>query len=548
MSKSINPDARDSVLQRYSRALLHMRQQKGEGRFGLALGSGTSTDLGFPQWGELIDRIAQHPRVGGHALGPVPGGHTSRSQLLYQHFRARLAAAKRPNSRFNRFETEVNRAWREIVHECLYREVPEGVAELEARDRYLWALLPVIRETRLTINYNFDDSVQRFILASRSDREKRKTRGYTTVSSPDLQMVPRSGVIYHPNGFLPRDLKERPSEHLVFLEDTFADQLIHSMQGHYAALAYHFAQSTRLLVGLSLSDATLRHILRQGAHIHPGHYHYYVAYRRDGSDEDRVRDSATADANFYTYNLITLFLTADEIAALGDLLSMEDAEFRDLLEQNGCATKQIFLITGAVGVGKSTSVSHFRSLKTMDEWLEQRRTGMDKDPSTLPPLTIEEIDRWVAQQWGLKNLNLIDAPSGIYVVDRAPLDAFAFTPEDQWQAKAALLKAGVAPRQAKQRRLHDAHVIFLVGNPDILSVRSVARHRDWSSKQIAQQQKLLRAAYCGRGPGVTVIDTQDKTIPQVIREVASVIFRSERYVPAPLHTWLEGFEEHGYDR
>ena len=429
------------------------------------------------------------------------------------------------------------------MHSCLYSDVPEEPKELLKRDVYLSKFLPVIRQTRLTINYNFDDSVERMLAATRSPDERKRTRGYSTVWDPDIQMYPRDGVIYHPNGYLPYDLRERPSEHLVFLEDTFADQLIDSMHGHYASLAYHFAQSTRLLLGLSLEDATLRHLLRQLAHIYPGHFHYHVSFVSDGAKRDDVFEKAVADANFATYNLITLFLTASEISALGDLLSLEDDEFRAFAEENGSSTKFRFLVTGCVSVGKSTTVSQFRSLKTLDEWLDQRAPGMEKDPAKLTPDEVLEIDRFVAKQIGLKNLNLLNSGDGVLIVDRAPLDAFAFTNLDKWMEKAGRLREGVSPRRA-ERALCSAHIIFLVGDPAVMAVRSLGRHKEMDVEHLRRQQTLLETVYQGRD-GVSVVYTVDKTVAQVTKEVASIIHRKLPYTEAALDEWLRKYENEG---
>ena len=109
--------------------------------------------------------------------------------------------------------------------------------------------------------------------ASRSDEEKETLRGYTTLWNANVCMYPKSSVIYHPNGFLPYRISEHPSERLVFLEDSFADQLIDSIHGHYNVLLDYFSHNTCLLLGLSLSDPTLKHILRTNAVNHPGRRH-----------------------------------------------------------------------------------------------------------------------------------------------------------------------------------------------------------------------------------------------------------------------------------
>ena len=63
----------------------HQLQQK---RFGLILGSGVGKPLGYPNWRELIERIANDPRVSGSDLlktvrhKPLP----IQAQILYGRF------------------------------------------------------------------------------------------------------------------------------------------------------------------------------------------------------------------------------------------------------------------------------------------------------------------------------------------------------------------------------------------------------------------------------------------------------------------------------
>lgn len=537
----VDPGLCKSVLATHWRAVLHMRQQIAAKRFGLVLGAGASVPFGFPNWTTLISRIAAHPDVKGHTLLSQPAANTSQSQLLFQHFRARqLNGLPVHDDPLNRAESRILAGWQRIVQRILYRDVPKSVKTLLKRDTYLWAFLPVIKTTPLTINYNFDDTIQRMVDATRSEEERKKKKGVATVWNANIQLLPRDGVIYHPNGYLPHSLKERPSEQLVFLEDSFADQLIDSMAGHYSALSYHLSQSTWLLLGLSLSDPTLKHLLRQSAHCFPGHYHYYIAFVSDGDKVDEQYRQTVVDANFGVYNLITLFLKANEIAALGELLQMSEEDFLHLMQEVGKPTVLRFLLTGSVAVGKSTTLSHFRTLNTHDEWLEERESGMEKDPRTLDSSAIAEIDRWVMRQLSLKNLSMIDARAGMHLVDRAPLDAFAFTKPREWPAKAKMIREAVSPGESK-RTLESAHIVLLLGDPEVLAVRALSKHKEHDAASLQRQQELLRRVYGIRRQGVTVIDTRGKSVRQVVQYVARVVHQND-YMVAPLHQWLLDIE------
>jgi len=280
-------------------------------------GAGASQSIGLPDWNTLVKRIAEHPRVKAAATAAGTTSQASRVQLIFHHFRrsqlqAQAMAGTIPdeNSVSISVERKIAHEWREIIHACLY-----STAKPAVEHPYLREFVPVIRQAPLTVNYNFDDSLQQ-LLHRDTSADSQEAPGYETIWEPTVQYRSASSVIYHPNGYLPREMHQNPSPSVVFLEDAFADQLIDAQRGHYSTLLSHFFRFTSLLVGLSLADPTLRHLLRQSAHANPGHVHYYVAYRDAGATPEQWRDTAARDSNFETYNLVTLFLTDREIAAL----------------------------------------------------------------------------------------------------------------------------------------------------------------------------------------------------------------------------------------
>ena len=545
--RNIDENIRNRVLEKYCRAIVHMRQQLDENRLGLVLGAGISSSLGFPEWHDLIERIADHPEINAKNLLKKSSSHISISQLLFQRYRVnQLKTAAEEDFAYNRIEMKIRASWQRIVRDTLYQDVPENIHDLMSRDNFLYAFIDVIRKAQITINYNFDDSLERLLAASRTEEEKGRIRGYKTIWSANIHLTPHSRVIYHPNGFLPRQLSENPSEQLVFLEDSFADQLIDSMSGHYAFLMDYLSQTTGLLIGLSINDSTLKHLLRQNAIRHPGHYHYYVAYVESGIGIDPIYEQSVSDSNFEVYNLITLFLSKEEIAALGLLLSMDDKKFRHLVEERGEINTYRYFITGSVSVGKSTMISHFQDLTTYDEWLEPLPPGMEKDPAKVPnEETIQQIDEWVAKQVGLKNLYISDYSTGLHIIDRAPLDAFAFTPVEKWVEKAQLLKAGISPDKST-RELCPGHIVFMIGDPQVMTSRAIIKHKDTDAESLERQQEMLKRVYGGGKPGVSIIDTREKSIWQVAKEIARIIHRND-YVEVNMQKWLDEIEEGSFN-
>src|SRR5882724_10617455 len=47
----------------YQRPIAHLRAQLKRHRLGLLFGAGASKDIGFPNWTELVDRVAEHEDV-----------------------------------------------------------------------------------------------------------------------------------------------------------------------------------------------------------------------------------------------------------------------------------------------------------------------------------------------------------------------------------------------------------------------------------------------------------------------------------------------------
>jgi len=536
-------DSTHVLMKDHSRAIMHMRAQKKLKRFGLVFGAGICRDFGFPQWDELIRRIALDKRVEGEKLMSEAKSKSSVSQLLFQSYRIKeLLSLREDFDQRDRLFSYLQAGWNKVVHDALYKDVPIKISDLKQKNIYIHEYLDIIKNTRLTVNYNFDDTLQVLLSEGRSPEEKSETRGFRTVWSADLQLYPQDGVIYHPNGYLPRNFRERPSDEVIFLEDAFGDQLLESVSGHYMTLSYHFSQNTCLFIGLSLNDSTLKHLLRKSTTIHPGHVHYYVYFMEDGEVLDEEHRRTIRDANFTVHNLVTLFLNREGLRALGRMLKMSDEEIGIIAEDARVQTAYRFFLTGSVSVGKSTSVSHFRSLLTYDEWLDQKEAGMDIDPSKITdPETIRRIDKWIAQQWRLKNFSLSKRPNhGVHIIDRCPLDAFAFTPEDEWIAKARLTRENVTPYR-DETPLCKGKVILMIGDPEVMAVRALKVQKDVTAEKLEYRQNLLRVVYNKSLPGIAEIDTREKSIRRVVKDICRVV-HIEDYEECDLQAILDQIE------
>jgi hypothetical protein len=130
------------VLDRYSRAIMHLRDREQAARLVFGLGAGVSLDLGFPSWDQLVTRLAGQPHFKGASL-PTGGSLTIRTQALIQHLEqtvgSRFAASAET-------EREVRFQWIKLLHTVLYDGVHEEPAELCRLHPYLGYFLGPIKK------------------------------------------------------------------------------------------------------------------------------------------------------------------------------------------------------------------------------------------------------------------------------------------------------------------------------------------------------------------------------------------------------------------
>ena len=69
----------------------------------------------------------------------------------------------------------------------------------------------------------------------------------------------------------------------------------------------------------------------------------------------------------------------------------------------------------------------------------------------------------------------------------------------------------------------------------------MSKHKETDGPALEKQQNLLKKVYLNR-EGVSVVDTRDKSVKQVVKEVARIIFNKE-YVEAPMHIWLDKIQK-----
>jgi hypothetical protein len=317
------PCTATDLLTHAPRAVAHLRAQLRRKRLGLVFGSGTSKDLGFPDWKALVRKIARRRHVAArHLLKFIASPQhpkampleerslASITQILFGAYRAKSMRRLKLSEPLSFLcEQEIRTEWMKIIHGARYEKVSPNTREKRIRQHsYIPAFLDIIKKAPMTVNYNFDDTLEKLLMFSRTDEEKVTTRGYESTYEPNSQFKSESGVIYHPNGFLPSIFEDGASPDLIFSNESFRDQLISAASGQYVQLSNFLFRNTCLLVGLSLEDTTLQHLLRQSAVSHPGHVHYLVHFVNNDDRYDQAACSAIFEANFSCYNLYTLFL------------------------------------------------------------------------------------------------------------------------------------------------------------------------------------------------------------------------------------------------
>lgn len=525
------------VLVRHLKAVVHMRKRLADSKFSLVFGAGISIDFGIPTWEALIKDIAKDKNVNGLKLfeNNKDRPYASRTQVLFYHFAAKLVS--RDHGR-NMSEGEIKSKWRNILRKQLYKK-GKKVKDVKRNHPYITSFIEIIKNSPMTVNYNFDDYIEHILQGESTQR-----RLCETTWDPQLQTKLNKCVIYHPNGFLPKHEMERQSEGLVFCEDEFADQLIETMAGRYASLLHHYSQNTCLFIGLSLDDVTLKHLLRQSAKLNPGHYHYYVVYQNATSMKPKKEQEAIFEANFNLYNLITLFLSNEEIKELGNLINLPNEPFIHKAGSDGFELMHCYYVVGAIRAGKSTIISHFRNLFTHDEWPDFRIPELGMDWESLTNRQKAKVDNWIAKQFKEKNSVLCDSPEsvmGLHIIDRSPLDPISFTNANERAQKASFLIDKICTGE-NGFRIKKGHVILLEGDPELLEKRAKASGKKYNSDKLEKMQNDLRRIYASQAGGVTIINTKNISTERIVKEVGSVIHRKQ-YKELNLHRRLVDIKE-----
>lgn len=522
------PMARQPKLHRF---LCHLYQRLEQHRLNLVTGAGISINAGVPSWYALLDRLAErsdalkadfqiHRKAG---LNPEYLG-----QIIYHRLRKDCPESVAADMR----EATINHDWAKAIHEAIYKDVPDDIGSVLDKHPYLTELRDLAQKVPLVINFNFDDILADAVGHRLPAEKGAPARAFTVVWHPPLVDRAETTTIYHVNGVLPRVSLKKRSPQLTFTEDSFSDALARSpgVSGEYIFL--RFVQNTMLIVGHSLNDTSLKSYLRKNRDKSPANHHYMIYWldRPDSMSEQQRAD--IFDANLELYNLITIFLTSDEIKDVFALLNRDARDFRDALDNlgNDKRHRYHYYIVGPVASGKSSILEHLRCFNTYEEWTRPPPKEMYLSFDKLDDATSRNIDSFVYAELKEKNIRMHDAGVGFHFMDRAPLDLYAFSKDDdERKRKTTDLRQLVT----RDKALQSGEIVFVNARGEALVKRNLGRGRlpeaSGAVEYLTKQAKCLSDLY---GPSI-VVSTDDQTPGEVAKLVARHVLFGD-YSPVDL--------------
>jgi hypothetical protein len=518
--------------------LTHLWQRRNDhDRLGLILGAGVSHDASIPMWEELVKRLAAaanvpEQRVNLHKKARFP--ETFIAEILYRKHRTDQAKSiSHLSPKYGSYH--VNATWKQKIRSCLYQAV-EGKEfdEITKNHTYLKALAQLICKAQFVVTFNFDDIVDQAVVEI--VEETKKANPELTLANPEIIYHPKietrknAPIIYHINGSLPRDELRRSSEHVVLTEDAFADVLL-SPNSHDAEFVINqFSIRTFLLLGISLSDNSLKNILRSSAKRNPANHHFIVLHEKENQPRSAEERAEIFDVNLNVYNLISIFLSTAEMKPFLEILNAGNGEEFDTALR-GLVTSKIdrkYYLVGSVAAGKTSALDGLRCFTTFEEFGGRVPAAMYQDDRTLTPEEQEIVDDYLFPQLIRKNGNMFRMNSGIRIMDRAYLDLFAFSKGDKTEIKrkATELKARL---KAWGKPLEAGKIFFLKASKESLKERLARRGARkagrgkvrYDTKTLVQQERDLMKVY--RLPQNSVIDTTDSTAGETARGIAREI-------------------------
>lgn len=513
-----------------------MYQQRKRGRLALICGAGISEDAHIPLWKDLVKRIAE--KVESLNTDSIlhfesKGNPAYLTQIAYKcfvnHYMSKNANAP---------QTIADEHWIRIVHDSIYKDCDSSMRNILRDHPYLEQLAILAFKCPLVVTFNFDN----LLSEAMSEYSSGLPGGVQRPTLPDITVAlglvnkPDATTIFHINGLLPKILRGRRGEQLVFTENSFADAMVSANSLEYNHLLISLSNYTNLIVGHSLNDASLKNLLRGARNRTPAQLNYYVHWMENEDSLSEHVKKDIFDVNLDVYNLVTIFATTSDIKSIIELVNMRsDDEFRDQLrELNIYKSRYPFYVTGPVAAGKTSILRHLRYFQTYEEWVDPVPAEMYSMHHKLSNDERMGIEDWVLGQIYKKNVIMKKDNPGFYFMDRGPLDLLAFseTSEERSRKIEKLLK-----QSADENQLVNGQVQYVFAQGDILQERNTRRGRlpneGGDSKYLSRQGEDLLALYSTKH----IYDSAKKNAGEVAREFAVTALLGE-YNETNLHEIL----------
>lgn len=522
------------LIQTYYKPIIHMRQKNNENELMLCLGAGASRRWGIPNWSELVERISQNEEIAGETICQSNLSLTSKVQALFEHYKNKRADSSDNTLPF--YDDIIRIDWIKLIHKELYKTKTSESLDHPYLDEYI----KIIKKSPITVNYNFDNFIEQILRKeNKASEEYSEAKEYETTSRPSINFRLNKSVIYHPNGYLPEVLEEGFSDHFVFSEKSFQDQLLESIMGHYNPLMYFYSRYTALFIGVSLEDQNLRHMLHQNAVINPGHYHYYIFYKDKDFALSAKEMRAIQESYFDTFNLVVMFLDEEGIKQLGRCLNMNIHRFSDLLKGEALPTVLNYYISGAPGTGKTSVLDLLRNFKIFNEWPDVKHKNLDKEDRLLSKEERAELDVWVAEQFRLKNSMVSAKQMGIQLIDRSPLDPITYAASTELVQNRAIDLLKKYKRTEVDNSLVPGQIIVFTADAESVYQRLNKRNPnqyspEWSDDKICHFEELYDKK------DVITVPTSHLSISEVTRKLAHIIYFG-KYHPVDLNKYLQEY-------
>jgi len=201
---------------------------------------------------------------------------------------------------------------------------------------------------------------------------------------------------------------------------------------------------------------------------------------------------------------------------------------------------------GVVGVGKSTLREQLRSClpsaSVYEEWPQTMAKEVLNARCSMSSCSAEDIQEWIFSQLADKNRLIANDPAELQIVDRSPLDTFAFYHPQEWKFRGQQMMDVLRMKDALP--LVPGQLLFLTGSPKVIHERMDAA-RSYSVNAIAQQQSAFEilADWLADNFDYTLprVDTRGRTPKEIAQQALGTIDAdgSGHYVPLDTQSVVE---------